>query len=580
MTSNRVIKVALNILIAVFFFAIKTQFDILQAQTFVSSAPDEIIVTFKKPARNVSVESLEDQTTNQIRQKITAQAKKRASNELRKINGTVMKVPSDKLLSTINLLKNDDSIASVEPNYKAHSFSESNDPSLLSQWGLYKIEAAKVESTSAWDVTHSSSAVKVAVLDTGIEITHPDLQGKVILEKNFTTSNTLLDIAGHGTHIAGSIGALTNNGVGVAGVGYDTVLMNGKVLDDTGSGYYDWIASGIIWAADNGAQVINLSLGGSQSQQLLKNAVDYAWNKGVVIVAAAGNSGNTQYYYPARYDNVISVAATDQNDSMPSWSTHGTWVKVAAPGDLIYATYKGGGYAYMRGTSMATSVVSGIAALAEAAHSCSNTCIVDSIEKSADPIAGTGINWQFGRVNAYKAVTFATVSPTAVPSPTVTVMPTPIVSDLTPTPTTDTTPTPTPTAPTETTPSPTLVPTSTPTPLLTPTPTPIDTNAQITVTNIAMSYIKRRNAYDITTRITVKNQATSAVVSNAAVSIQLTTPSLKNYTGSGNTNSSGKVSFTLRGVKDLGAYKTTITNVTKNGFTYVPTVTSSVLQVP
>ncbi len=276
MTPKNVKKVLLGILTAVFLFTIKSQFDILQAQTFSNSAPDELVVTFKKMSHNESAESLEDQITEKIRQKVTARAEKRASNELRRINATVMKVPTDKLISTMALLKNDAAIAFVEPNFKAHSFVETNDPSLSNQWGMYKIEAAKAGGTSAWDMTHSSNAIKVAVLDTGIESTHPDLQGKIVLEKNFTTSNTLTDVYGHGTHVAGSIAAITNNSVGVAGVGYDTVLMNGKVLGDDGSGYYDGIANGIIWAADNGAQVINLSLGGSQTQQVLQNAINYA----------------------------------------------------------------------------------------------------------------------------------------------------------------------------------------------------------------------------------------------------------------------------------------------------------------
>lgn len=571
MASKKVIKIVLSIIVAVFFFTIKTQFDTLRAQVISTSVPDEIVVTLNnKLLKSTSFNTRKKQLEDKIRLKVTSGVTFKASGELEKINALVIKIPLIQQTAVMSLLKQDSSIQTIEPNFKAYSFSETNDPSIVNQWGLYKIEAAKVASPSAWDITHSSPAIKVAVLDTGIESTHPDLQGKIILEKNFSSSNTLTDVVGHGTHVAGSIGALTNNGVGIAGVGYDTVLMNGKVLDDTGSGYYDDIASGIIWAADNGAAVINMSLGGSQPQQALQNAINYAWSKGVVIIAAAGNSGNTQVFYPAFYDHVISVAATDQNDNKPSWSTYGTWVKVAAPGDSIYATYKGGGYAYMRGTSMATSVVSGVAALVEATHQCSNTCVVDIIQKSADQIAGTGTYWIFGRVNALKAVTYVDITPTATPLPTSTPTATP-------------SPTPTPAAtpiPTQPGPTPTIVSSPTPTPTMTPSPSPTVTSTQITVSTITMSYAKKFIGYDISMSIFVKNVATNLPTSSATVSIRLTTPSGRSYTGSGSTDSNGKISFILRNSSEKGVYKTTVTNVTKSGFTYVPSVTTSTLQVP
>ena len=123
------------------------------------------------------------------------------------------------------------------------------------------------------------------------------------------------DVYGHGTHVAGIAAAMTNNGIGVAGLGYTSTIMNVKVLGDTGSGAYSGIASGIIWAADNGAEIINMSLGGSSTSSTLEDAINYAWSKGVVVVAAAGNSGNTTPFYPAYYTNCIAVAATDANDA-------------------------------------------------------------------------------------------------------------------------------------------------------------------------------------------------------------------------------------------------------------------------
>src|SRR6185436_9977063 len=127
-------------------------------------------------------------------------------------------------------------------------------------------------------ITNGNANVKVAVLDTRIESTHNDLAGKVVASSNFTTSSTVSDLDGHGTHVAGIIAASTNNAIGVAGTGYNTTLLNGKVLGDNGSGYYSWIANGIVWATDQGAKVISMSLGGSSSSQALADAINYAWN--------------------------------------------------------------------------------------------------------------------------------------------------------------------------------------------------------------------------------------------------------------------------------------------------------------
>jgi Subtilase family len=147
------------------------------------------------------------------------------------------------------------------------------------------------------------------VLDTGVSLSHPDLQGKIVASTNFSSSSTVDDVKGHGSHVAGIAAAATNNAVGVAGVGY-SVDINVKVLGDSGSGLYSDMCSGITWAADHGADVINLSLGGTMASSALESAVNYAWSKGVVVVAAAGNSASSSPFYPAYYANVMAVAAT------------------------------------------------------------------------------------------------------------------------------------------------------------------------------------------------------------------------------------------------------------------------------
>jgi thermitase len=248
--------------------------------------------------------------------------------------------------------------------------------------------------------------VWIAIVDTGVQYDHPDLSGKVYLGYNFVDGNwDPYDLNGHGTHCAGIAAAVTDNGIGIAGMAPNASILAVKVLDANGSGTLDNVASGIEYAADAGANVISLSLGGPSGSTTLQNAVDYAWNKGAVLVAAAGNNGSSAPTYPAYYSNVISVAATDSNDNKPSWSNYGSWVDVAAPGVNIYSTYPTNRYAYLSGTSMATPHVSGLAALL-AAQGRTNSQIRAAIQNTADPIAGTGTYWKYGRINAANAVRY------------------------------------------------------------------------------------------------------------------------------------------------------------------------------
>ncbi|MBU2592517.1 S8 family peptidase [Patescibacteria group bacterium] len=330
----------------------------------------------------------------------------------------------------------------AEPNYIAYALEDPSDEYFIKQWGLdndgqeYKDGEfgsvdADIDAPEAWDVTLGSLGIKIAVLDTGIDQNHPDLDNKLIDNINFTTttSNTVDDLYGHGTHVAGIAAAETNNVQGVAGVGYNSSLLNVKVLDDNASGYYSWIANGMIWAANNGAKVINMSLGAGRKSATLEDAVNYAWSRDVVLVAAAGNSNNPSRTYPAYYENVIAVAATDSNDAKASFSSYGSWVDVAAPGVNIYSTFpnhpysikKSLNYDFGSGTSMSTPHVAGIAALVWARESgLSNQEVRNRIEQTADMIPGTGSYWIWGRVNACNAVggNCSGVVPTPTPTPT------------------------------------------------------------------------------------------------------------------------------------------------------------------
>lgn len=363
------------------------------------------------------------------------------SENLKLNNTVVVRIPKGQAGKFSQIFKDELIIEYAEPDFIATSTLTTNDEYYLNQWALPKINAPQ-----AWDKTQGLSSIKIAIVDTGIDQTHPDLQGKVLARANFT-NNPDIDNNGHGTHVAGIAAALTNNTIGVSGLGFNSSLLSAKVLDFSGSGYYSWISNGIVWAADNGAKVINLSLGGSSYSSTLANAVNYAWSKGVVVVAAAGNNKSSNPIYPANLNNVLSVAATDSNDQKANFSNYGTWVDVTAPGVSILSTYKGS-YAYLSGTSMATPLVSGLAALIFADNSSStNSQVVEKIKSTADKIAQTGKFWESGRVNACSALdcSQSLVTPTPTPAPTSSPTPTPIATPSPiPTPTSSPSPTPKP----------------------------------------------------------------------------------------------------------------------------------------
>lgn len=329
-------------------------------------------------------------------------------NKVSQLGGKVVEVTKDftvvkvdgSVTDAIKNYENLDSVEYAEPNLTFHASYVPNDPAYQSQ----QYAPQKVGAEQAWDTTQSSSSVKIAVIDTGVDYNHPDLAGKVIKGADYVDDdNDPLDENEHGTHVAGIAAANTNNGVGIAGLAPKASILAVRVLDANGSGSLDDVAQGIRYAADQGAQVINLSLGGAGGTQTLQSAVDYAWGKGSVVIAAAGNEGVSSPSYPAYYTNAIAVAATDQNDRKASFSNFGTWVDIAAPGVNIYSTTPNNQYASFSGTSMASPVVAGVAGLL-AAQGKSASQIRAALENTADPVSGTGSQFQNGRVNAAAAV--------------------------------------------------------------------------------------------------------------------------------------------------------------------------------
>ena len=270
-----------------------------------------------------------------------------------------------------------------------------DDTYVVDRWGVNKIEA-----TRAWQITRGAESVVVAVLDTGIDEDNQDLADRVVAKVNFTDSPTSDDLYGHGTHMAGTIAAVAPG----------CRLMNIKVADDRGKCEPSVVATGIIWAVDHGARVINLSLAMGASLDL-EQAVDYAWSRGAILVAAAGNKGTSEASYPGCYENCLAVAGTNDNNSLALLSSYGDWVDVAAPGFNIYSELPGNEYGYKTGTSAAAAHVSGVAALVfSVAEDTNGNGVVNdevrwAIEDSCTPIAIDGVGQ--GLVDAYQAVTEA-----------------------------------------------------------------------------------------------------------------------------------------------------------------------------
>ncbi|HUE38705.1 MAG TPA: S8 family serine peptidase, partial [Candidatus Binatia bacterium] len=232
-----------------------------------------------------------------------------------------------------------------------------NDTNYWKEWHLQKINAP-----SAWDVSTGDAGVVIAILDSGIDSTHPDLAAKIVAGYNAYDNNSdTSDVGGHGTMVAGSAGAISNNGIGVASVAWQNPLMPIRVTDTQGNGYASTIAKGLTWAADHGARVMNISFSGIAASSTITSAAQYVVGKGGIVVAASGNCGCADPTPENAY--IISVSATNTDDTLASFSSTGSYVDVAAPGVSIQTTVQGGGYSSVSGTSFASPITAGVLAL-------------------------------------------------------------------------------------------------------------------------------------------------------------------------------------------------------------------------
>ena len=294
----------------------------------------------------------------------------------------------------------------------------------IDQWG-----PAAVSAPAAWGVTLGNSNVVIAIVDTGVDDSHPDLASKIAGEYSYV--GTTKDGFGHGTHVAGIAAGATNNNVGVAGMCPSCRILSVKVLDDQGSGYMSDVASGIAYAASHGARVISLSLGGNSRSETLHSALDYALTNNALPVCAMGNdSSGSNTPEPAYWHDCLSVIATDQNKVKASFSNYGMKADVAAPGVAILSTMptypvtlntKYGyamNYDALSGTSMATPMVSGIAGLVLSQNPTLTPKQVAGIIMAS---SGDGVSWTpnvgFGVVDAYRSVSSATHSDYSAPLP-------------------------------------------------------------------------------------------------------------------------------------------------------------------
>ena len=343
--------------------------------------------------------------------------------------------------TALETYRRDASVMFAEPDYIIQLTATPNDSLFGSLWGLNNTGQsggtfdADIDAVEAWNTTTGSRSTIVAVIDTGVDYTHPDLAANIWLNTDEVAGNGLdddgngyiddlhgfdfvnndgdpMDDQNHGTHVAGTIGAVSNNGSGVVGVNWNVQIMALKFLSASGSGFTSDAVRALDYAVANGAHLSNNSWGGGGASSAMNSAISRARNAGHIFVAAAGNNGSnndSNGHYPSNYtqDNVISVAATDRNDRLASFSNFGaTTVDLAAPGVSILSTVAGGGYASYSGTSMATPHVAGVVALVHSQHpNWSHTQIINQVLNTVDPVVSLQGRVQTGgRLNAAAAV--------------------------------------------------------------------------------------------------------------------------------------------------------------------------------
>jgi thermitase len=387
-----------------------------QANGASESVPDEILLKFKP---GVS-QKAQDQITNEHALEVL--------DTIPHINVHRIKVNPNSKEHVIEALSHNPRVEFVEPNYTAQTQMVPNDPlygAVPPQWALPKIGAL-----AAWDITSGDGTV-VAIIDSGLYMQHEDLQGQIWVNAdeipgngidddtngfiddvngwnfNFMVSNAdLSDVVGHGTGVAGVGLAATNNSKGIASLAWKNKIMPIKVITDVGGASYFNIGQALMYAADNGAKAANISISGTAPSDSLTEAINYAWGKGLVIAAAAGNASLPSISYPAANENVLAVSSTASDETIPS-SNYGPQLDLSAPGSSVRSTNAAGSYQHFSGTSLASPFVASLASLIFSANpKLTNQQVVNIMQETAVDLGDLGWDehYGYGRINAAAAV--------------------------------------------------------------------------------------------------------------------------------------------------------------------------------
>jgi len=366
--------------------------------------------------------------------------------DFERIDAGLYQVPHDQVLETLERLSQRSEVAFAEPNYLRRTLATPNDPRYGEQWGFQRIDAE-----SAWDITQGNNVI-VAVIDTGVDQDHPELADQRWINTDEIAGNQIdddnngyvddhygydffgtatffgllpppegdedsnpEDDNGHGSHTAGTIAAATNNGIGVAGTASASRVMVLRALGGLlGFGYSSDIIDAMIYAVDNGAHVVSMSLGSTAFSNAELAVVSYAEDNNVLFVAAAGNGGNATMNYPAGYPDVMAISATTSSDTLASFSTRGANIDVGAPGQKVLSTWKGGGYNKIDGTSMACPHAAGVCALVRSQFPNLNAGQVrQMVRDGAQDLGASGWDPNFGdgRLSAFGALTATPADP-------------------------------------------------------------------------------------------------------------------------------------------------------------------------
>jgi subtilisin family serine protease len=424
--------------------------------------PGQLIVKFKRsPNSCVTVNTLNNKYQVSSMEKLFVNSDKTILDNI-----YILKVPENSdILSIVNDYSMNPNVEYAEPNGVAQPYTIPNDPDFDKQWYLEntgqtggKIDA-DIDAPQAWNKIFGSKDIVIAIVDSGIDYTHPDLAYNIWINEDEIQGNDIdddnngfiddirgwdfaykdndpKDLHGHGTICTGVVGGVTDNNIGLAGVCWNSKIMIVQISNETWHGLFTNIASGIKYAADNGANVISMSFGWQgKSDNIVKNACEYAYNKGVILTASAGNSGNEEVINPAAFEHVIAVAGTNHEDSrmdindkgIPIISNYGPWVDIAAPGQYIYSTMptydvymnrKYGlnkNYTYGNGTSLSSPIVAGVAALILSKNpNLSPNEVKSRICEYSEPYRSI-YDLGDGRINAYQAIEKTKVTSTYIP---------------------------------------------------------------------------------------------------------------------------------------------------------------------